>query len=95
MTLQAGDIEKLANLAKISVDQSLISDVTEKLDNVLTMIDQLQAINADNISPMAHPLDMKQRLREDVISEQDQHQKFQENAPAVADGLYLVPIVID
>ena len=89
MTLQAGDIEKLANLAKISVDQSLISDVTEKLDNVLTMIDQLQAINADNISPM------KQRLREDVISEQDQHQKFQENAPAVADGLYLVPIVID
>lgn len=95
MTLQTDDIEKLAKLARIAVDEALISEVTEKLDNVLTMIDQLQAIDADNISPMAHPLDASQRLREDVVTEHDQHQKFQENAPAVADGLYLVPIVID
>jgi len=95
MTLQTSDIEKLANLAKISVDQSLLNEVTEKLDNVLGMIDQLQAIDASGVSPMAHPLDAKQRLREDIVSETDQHTKLQENAPATADGLYLVPIVID
>lgn len=95
MTLEAGDIEKLAKLAKISVDQSLISEVRDKLDNVLSMIDQLQAIDATGISPMAHPLDTSQRLREDTVTETNQRDQLQAIAPAVADGLYLVPQVID
>ncbi len=95
MTLKTSDIEKLATLARLKLDESLINDVTEKLDDVLGMIDQLQAIDATGIKPMSHPMDETQRLREDTVTETDQHEQFQSFAPAVAEGLYLVPKVID
>lgn len=95
MKLDTADIEKLATLARISVDQNLIDDVSQKLGDVLTMIDELQAIDASGIAPMAHPLDSTQPLREDVVTEYDQSSELQKLAPAAADGLYLVPKVID
>ena len=44
---------------------------------------------------MAHPLSMVQRLRADEVTETDRREVFQSNAPAVQDGLFLVPKVIE
>lgn len=95
MTLNTSDIEKLATLARIQLDENLKNDVTEKLDNILTMIDQLQAIDAEGVAPMSNPLDQSQRLREDKVTETDQRDSLQEVAPNTAEGLYLVPQVIE
>jgi aspartyl-tRNA(Asn)/glutamyl-tRNA(Gln) amidotransferase subunit C len=65
------------------------------LGDVLTLIDQLQAADTAGVEPMAHPLDAVQRLRADVVSEPDQRTALQAIAPAVADGLFLVPKVIE
>ena len=62
---------------------------------MLTLIDQLQAADTAGVEPMAHPLDAVQRLRADVVSEPDQRTALQAIAPAVADGLFLVPKVIE
>lgn len=59
------------------------------------MVDQLQAVDTTGVTPMAHPLEQPQRLRPDVVTEVDQHELYQRNAPLVERDLYLVPKVIE
>jgi len=65
------------------------------LGNILSLVDQLQAVNTDDIIPMAHPMDAVQILRKDVVTETDNREKYQKVAPNTEDGLYLVPKVIE
>ena len=95
MSIEKGDIEKLSQLARINVSTDVADMVTDRINDVLSMVDQLQAIDTENIEPMAHPNDATQRLRNDEISESDQRQALMLNAPAQEDGLFLVPKVID
>jgi aspartyl-tRNA(Asn)/glutamyl-tRNA(Gln) amidotransferase subunit C len=73
----------------------VLTRTAQSLGDVLTLIDQLQAADTAGVEPMAHPLDAVQRLRADVVSEPDQRTALQAIAPAVADGLFLVPKVIE
>lgn len=86
---------KLAQLAKININENRVSEVTATINNILALVDQLQAVDTTGIEPMAHPMDAHQRLRLDQVSESDQRDRLQASAPAVADGLFLVPKVID
>jgi aspartyl-tRNA(Asn)/glutamyl-tRNA(Gln) amidotransferase subunit C len=95
MGLSAEDIQRLAHLARIDFDANAICDVQRKLDAILGLIDELQAIDTTGIAPMAHTQDVMLPLREDVVTERDNHALYQRQAPAVADGLYLVPKVIE
>jgi len=96
MTIARADVEKVAHLARIAVTEANITATTERLGNVLAMVDQLQAVNTTGIEPLAHPLDnMVQRLRPDVVTETDQRHLLLQNAPAAQDGLFLVPKVIE
>ena len=95
MTIERADILKLAELARIAITDSHIEETAKRLDNVLDLVDQLQSADTSNVAPMAHPLNAVQRLRKDEVTETDRHQEFQTIAPAVEDGLYLVPKVID
>ncbi len=95
MTIKRADIEKLANLAQIGITEENIATTTDRLNSVLDLVDQLQAADTTNIEPMASPLDATQRLRADKVSETNTRDSFQNIAPAVASGLYLVPKVID
>lgn len=61
----------------------------------MNLVEQMDAVDTENVSPMAHPQDAFQRLREDTVTEENQREHFQKNAPAVEDGLYLVPQVIE
>ena len=95
MALSQKDIEKLATLARLDVDDNMIDSVAGKISDILSMIDALQAADTSSVAPMANPLDATQRLRADEVTESDRHQDFQAIAPKTEDGLYLVPKVID
>ena len=95
MTIERTDIEKVAHLARIEIDEKSIEGYTRDLANILNLVDQMQAVNTDAIEPMAHPIDALQRLRPDQVTETDQREHFQQSAAATEAGLYLVPKVID
>ena len=95
MSLVKSDVEKIAHLARLAIDESVIPDYTRDLNNILSLVEQMSAVDTDGISPMAHPLDAVQRLRDDVVSETDQRELFQSIAPKTEAGVYLVPKVIE
>ena len=72
-----------------------IDNFTRQISDILEMIQQLEKVNTDDIEPMAHPLNMKQRLRMDVVTEENQRDLYQENAVEFEQGFYKVPKVID
>jgi len=72
-----------------------MADFTAKLSKIVTLVDELQAVDTSAVSPQAHPLARPQRLRPDVVTESDEHELYQHNAAEVEAGLYLVPKVIE
>ncbi|SEQ61913.1 aspartyl/glutamyl-tRNA(Asn/Gln) amidotransferase subunit C [Amphritea atlantica] len=95
MSLDRTDVEKIAHLARLNIAEQDIQEYAENLSNILDLVDQMQAINTDDIAPMAHPMDAIQRLRIDEVSEGNQRDHLQTVAPAVEAGLFQVPKVIE
>lgn len=95
MTISREDIEKVAVLARIRVDDGQVSALEKDLGNILDLVDQLSVADTDSVEPMAHPLNAVQRLRADEVTETNQREAFQAIAPATENGLYLVPRVIE
>ena len=95
MALTTDQVARIAHLARLQLPSDENARVTDSLNNILGLIDQLQAANTEGIEPMAHPLDATQPLRADSVSEHNQREAFQRIAPAVQDGCYLVPRVVE
>jgi aspartyl-tRNA(Asn)/glutamyl-tRNA(Gln) amidotransferase subunit C len=95
MAIEQEEIEKIADLARVRISGQQIGEVTQRITEILSMVDQLQAVDTAGIEPMANPLDAIQTLRADEVTEVNQREAFQAIAPAVENGLYLVPIVIE
>ncbi|MEW7978632.1 MAG: Asp-tRNA(Asn)/Glu-tRNA(Gln) amidotransferase subunit GatC [gamma proteobacterium symbiont of Phacoides pectinatus] len=95
MSLERADVEKIAHLARIAVDEEELDAVAGGLSNILDLVEQMKAVDTRGVEPMAHPLHMVQRLREDRVTESDQREHFQAVAPQTEAGLYLVPKVIE
>lgn len=104
MALSTQDIKKIAHLARIEVNDSEAEATLTKLSGILNLIEQMQAVDTTGIEPMSHSQDLSQRLRNDVVTKSNERELFQSIAPevgngskdpAVADGLYLVPKVIE
>jgi len=95
MTISRADVERIAHLARIEITATEANDVQAKLDAIFDLINQLKAVDTHGVTPMAHAQDVAAPLREDRVTESDQHALFQSVAPAVDDGLYLVPRVIE
>lgn len=95
MALERCDVEKLAHLARLGLDDAQIDSSTTSLNAAINMINAMQAVNTDGITPLANPLEANQRLRPDTVTESNHRDDYQALAPAVENGLYLVPKVID
>jgi len=95
MSLENKEIKKIAWLARLALDDDDIPALSRDLGNILGLVEQMNAVNTDGVKPLAHPLEIKARLRRDEVTEPDQRDHFQRFAPAVEDGLYLVPKVIE
>ena len=95
MSLDKHDIEKIAHLARLGIDEKDVPEYERNLTNILDLVEQMNATDTEGVLPMAHPLDAHQRLRADEITEKNLREHFQKNAPEVESGLFLVPQVIE
>jgi len=99
MELHPDDLKRIARLARIAVSEAEMAPLQSQLNGIFGLIDALQAVATQGITPLAHPLDvvqhLPQRLREDRVTEPDQRAANMANAPAVEAGLFLVPKVIE
>ena len=95
MSLTLLDVQRVAQLARIAVTEAEAVTYQQQINGIFSLIAQMQAVDTRGVEPMAHAQDLSQRLRDDVVTETDQREKFQAIAPQVAAGLYLVPQVIE
>ena len=95
MSLTADQIRQVAHLARLELKSEQVEQYARELSNILDMVGQLTQADTASVEPMAHPLDMAQRLRPDAVTESDRRAAFQAHAPKVAEGLYIVPKVIE
>lgn len=95
MSLDKTDVEKIAHLARLAIDESEVPHYAQDLNNIFNLVEQMSAADTNNITPMAHPLDANQRLRTDEITETNKREQFQSIAPKTEAGVYLVPQVIE
>lgn len=95
MSLSPDDVARIARLARIELSAAEAEATRGQLNGILGFIEQLQAVNTDGIEPMAHAVDVVQRLRPDAVTESDRRADFQAIAPETEAGLYLVPKVIE
>lgn len=95
MSLDQNQVRGVAKLARLAVADAELPVYAQELSSILNMVDQLKAADTTGVEPMAHPLNMSQRLRADAVTEQPQREVFQKLAPQAQDGHYLVPRVIE
>jgi len=95
MSLTLDEVRRIAHLARIEISDVEAGQVLEQLNGIFGLIEQMQAVDTRGVEPMAHARDVSLRLREDNVTEADQHRLFQSVAPQVEEGLYLVPKVIE
>ena len=95
MSLDNESVEKIAHLARLSVDKADLPEYAKQLNNILELVEQMSSVDTESVEPMAHPMDQKQRLRADEVLESDQRESFQAIAPETEAGLYLVPKVLE
>ena len=95
MSLSQDDVKRIARLARIEISDAEAQATQAQLNNIFDLIASMQAVDTTRIAPMAHAQEVYQRLRDDAVTEIDRHADFQAIAPAVENGLYLVPKVIE
>ena len=96
MALTREQIENIAHLARLELQPTEVPVLQTSLSAILDFVGELDRADTASVAPMAHPLPgLSQRLRPVVITEEDHHELYQENAPQVTAGLYLVPKVIE
>ena len=88
-------IIKIADLAKIEIKDDKINDITNSLEKILNLVDEMNSINTDQVTPMSHPLNLKQELRKDEVKESNQRELFQKDNENTDNGYYKVPKIID
>jgi aspartyl-tRNA(Asn)/glutamyl-tRNA(Gln) amidotransferase subunit C len=95
MSLSTQDVQKIARLARLAMNEAQIEAARTQLSGIFELIAEMQAVDTSGIAPMSHAQELSQRLREDVVSETNQREAFQAIAPQVESGLYLVPQVLE
>ena len=91
MSLTINDVRRISDLARIDLSEKLMVE----LNDILSMVEQIQSIDTTGVEPMPHPFGGAQRLREDEVTEHNRREENMQNAPDVMDGLFLVPKVIE
>lgn len=95
MSIDESEVRRIADLARLGIDDADVGRYADELSRILDFVRQLDAADTDGVAPMAHPLDVHQRLRPDEVTEGDRRDEFLSLAPDEAGGLYLVPRVIE
>ena len=95
MPLERKEIQNIAWLARLTIEDRAIAGYTKDLADILALVEQMQSVESAAIEPLAHPLEIDTQLRVDEVTEEDQRDSFQKIAPVTEDGYYIVPKVIE
>ena len=95
VSLSKDQVQHIAKLARLDLSDDEYAESVKKLSKIVDFVDHLSEADTEGVVPMAHPLDLAQRLRPDAVRETDERDQYQQNATSVAGGLYLVPKVIE
>ncbi len=99
MSLTSTDIARIANLARLELESSESERMLTQINQFFDIVEQMRAVDTTGVEPLSHPvasvMDVALRLRDDVVSEPNQREANQRSAPAVEQGLFLVPKVIE
>ena len=95
MSVSSQDVEKVALLARLTISESDLPEVTERFARVLDLVDELNTIDTQDVLPMSNPHDMEQRLRPDAVTRSNEREALMASAPLQEQGYFLVPKVID
>ena len=95
MSLSSDDVAKIAHLARLAVEPAETESLSRDLSSILDLVEEMEAVDTAGVVPMAHPLEMSQRLRADEVTESNRRELYQSNAPQAEAGLFLVPKVIE
>jgi aspartyl-tRNA(Asn)/glutamyl-tRNA(Gln) amidotransferase subunit C len=99
MSLNAQDIDRIANLARLALQPDEAERMREQINGFFNIVEAMQAVDTSGVEPLAHPVaaiqEVALRLRDDVVSEPNNREANQQSAPAVERGLFLVPKVIE
>jgi aspartyl-tRNA(Asn)/glutamyl-tRNA(Gln) amidotransferase subunit C len=95
MSLTRDDVYRIAHLARIEINDTQANATLAQLNDIFAMIETMQRVDTEGVEPMSHPLGGSQRLRDDTVTESDERELKMQNAPEQADGLFLVPRVIE
>jgi aspartyl-tRNA(Asn)/glutamyl-tRNA(Gln) amidotransferase subunit C len=95
MPITEKEVREIAQLARISIADKDICSYEDQLNKILAFVDEMKAVETEGITPLAHPLEETQKLRNDKVSEKNQRESYQSVAPTTENGLYLVPQVIE
>lgn len=99
MPLTSDEVDRIARLARLALAEDERTSMLAYLNGFFGIVEAMRAVDTTGVEPLAHPLaavqDVQLRLRDDVASEPDRRADYQRNAPAVEDGLFLVPRVIE
>jgi len=94
MSVKKSEIAYISSLSKLKMEDAEMDNYTRQISEILEMIQQLEKVDTHDIEPMAHPLNMKQRLRQDLVTEENRRELYQKNAVVFEEGFYKVPKVI-
>ncbi len=95
MTISQTDLEQIARLAYLNEDSNNNAQLFEEINSIMNFVDQLRSIDTKHVAPLFHPFDLHQRVRPDVVTEEECLAQLESIAPMFEDNLYLVPKVID
>ena len=95
MALDPQTVYRISRLARIRVDTSEVERYATELSSILDFVDQMNKVDTDHVAPLSHPQDRELRLRDDKVTETNRREDLQAAAPAIENGLYLVPKVIE
>lgn len=95
MSLNRTTAARIAHLARLTLADEEVTSLAQDLSGILALVERINAVPTEGIEPLFHPLELTARLRPDEVTEGDGRERFQAIAPAVAEGFYLVPRVIE
>lgn len=95
MSVTGDDVRKVAKLARLDLAEDAVPALTDELNGILAMVEELQAVDVDGVEPMTSVTPMRLKRREDEITDGDAADAVLANAPESAEGFFVVPKVVE
>ena len=95
MSVTPQQVRHIAKLARIGMSDAEIEALVPELNNILGWVEQLGEVNTDGVEPLTAVIDLKLRLRDDVVNDGNIRDAVLANAPEAQHGFFAVPKVIE